>query len=82
MKKPITNRGHPVTDAYAEHWYKLCGCVMLKLGKREIALSPDDIMALEGLNIILRDGIRGDGLLHIQLVDDATALRLLEESKQ
>lgn len=81
-KKPITNKGHPVTDAYENQWHKLAGLIMTKLNCRSITIGPEDIANIEGLNIVLRDGVNGDGLLHLDLVDDATALEYLELSKQ
>lgn len=80
-EKIITNKGHPVTDGLADQWHKVLGAVMLKLGVETVKLSVADISALEGFNIVARDGVDGDGLLHIIICSDKEALKYLERSK-
>jgi len=69
------NPNHPTTRAVDGQWHKLLAMAMNKLGIDEVALSMDDLDALisRNVHVVVIDGVAGDGLLHIRLVDQAKA---------
>lgn len=72
------NPNHPVTQATADQWHKLCAMVMFKLGVTKIKLSPRDI------NTFLESGlanitVRFDDYVNLELVTDEQAAILAKK---
>lgn len=40
------NPNHPVTREVHDHWHKVCGILMMRLGKTVIEITEADIVAL------------------------------------
>lgn len=58
-------------------WHKICLLVMKKLGVDHVTIGPDDIVKMEpGSAIVIQEGVDGDGLLHLTVVDPKTAQTL------
>jgi hypothetical protein len=40
------NPNHPVTREVHDHWHKVCGILMMKLGKDAVEITESDVTAL------------------------------------
>ena len=40
------NPNHPVTREVHDHWHKLCGILLMKLGKNTLEITEADVKAL------------------------------------
>jgi hypothetical protein len=70
------NPNHPVTQAIHDHWHKLCGILVVKLGVTKVEITEQDIHALEGCNILFYEK---DKKITLELVDDETARAIVEK---
>jgi hypothetical protein len=71
------NPNHQVTRAVHDQWHKLCALLMAKFQTTHVVISLADIRLLSGKsNITVRE--LDDGI-HLELVDDATAERLVRK---
>jgi hypothetical protein len=48
------NPEHPTTKGVHDHWYKVCALLMLKMGVKDITISPQEIERIEGNNIAIK----------------------------
>lgn len=68
------NPQHPVTQAMHDHWHKIVGVLVHKLGQGHIVITLDDLRAMPA-NVGITCQELTDGI-HLRLVDEATAHRL------
>lgn len=63
--------------ATERHWHTLLVLCMHKMGVKHIAIGPQDVASMpQGQAIVVQEGRDGDGLLHLDIVDAATAAAL------
>lgn len=72
------NPNHPVTRQAAGQWHKLAAILVNKFApeSKEVIIRSEDVVKLEGFNIVVFD--KQDGL-HLKLVNDQEAAALVRE---
>ena len=48
------NPNHPTTMGVHDHWHKVAALLMMKMGVRDVIISPDEISRMEGNNIAIK----------------------------
>ena len=70
------NPNHKVVRQAHDHWHKIAALIMLKLGKTELEITPEDVNKIASGNVNIVLDARGEsetGILRVRIVDDKTA---------
>lgn len=77
------NPNHPLLQQSRAHWHKIAALIMVKLKRKQLVITQDDVDAISHGNInIVLDGRKEfcpSGGLIIRIVDDETAQAMAKE---